>query len=77
MLMGHRGALGSGLTIFTRYPLISARVMPYDLSGTPQQAVAGDFFVNKSAANVVVLHPILGELEIWTTHVSTCLNFGK
>jgi sphingomyelin phosphodiesterase 2 len=45
--------------------------MPYDLSGTPQQAIAGDFFVNKAAANVVVLHPILGELEIWTTHVSS------
>ncbi|KAI9632529.1 inositol phosphorylsphingolipid-phospholipase C [Dioszegia hungarica] len=63
------GALGSGLAIFTRFPLISARVMPYDLSGTPQQAIAGDFFVNKAAANVGVFHPILGELEIWTTHM--------
>lgn len=47
--------------------------MPFRLSGTPQQAFAGDFFVNKAAANVVVLHPTLGVLEIWTTHVSSGL----
>lgn len=64
------GALGSGLAIFTRYPLISAMALPYSLSGTPQKFVDGDFFVNKAAANVVILHPLLGEVEIWNTHVS-------
>jgi hypothetical protein len=71
------GALGSGLAIFTRYPLVAARVMPYNLSGTPQQAIAGDFFVNKAAASVVVLHPTLGELEIWTTHVRCLVLMGE
>ncbi|WVR03926.1 hypothetical protein IAU60_000925 [Kwoniella sp. DSM 27419] len=65
----HSGALGSGLAIFTRFPLISAQALPYNLSGSPAQAVAGDFFVKKSAANVVILHPILGEVEIWNTHM--------
>lgn len=72
VLMGGRGALGSGLAIFTRFPLISAQALPYSLSGSPHQAIEGDFFVKKAAANVVVLHPLLGEIEIWNTHVG-CL----
>lgn len=64
-----RGALGSGLAIFTRFPLIAAHALPYSLSGSPAQAFAGDFFVKKAAANVVILHPVLGEVEIWNTHV--------
>ena len=55
--------------MFTRFPIISAQALPYSLSGSPQQAFAGDFFVKKAAANVVVLHPTLGEVEIWNTHV--------
>lgn len=65
----HTGALGSGLAIFTRFPLISAQALPYSLSGSPAQAFEGDFFVKKAAANVVVLHPLLGEIEIWNTHM--------
>ncbi|OCF74859.1 inositol phosphorylsphingolipid-phospholipase C [Kwoniella mangroviensis CBS 8886] len=64
----HTGALGSGLAIFTRFPLISAQALPYSLSGSPAQAFAGDFFVKKAAANIVIIHPILGEVEIWNTH---------
>ncbi|WWC60189.1 uncharacterized protein I303_102754 [Kwoniella dejecticola CBS 10117] len=65
----HTGALGSGLAIFTRFPLISAQALPYSLSGSPAQAFAGDFFVKKAAANIVIIHPILGEIEIWNTHM--------
>lgn len=65
-----RGALGSGLAIFTRFPMISAQALPYSLSGSPAQAFAGDFFVKKAAGNIVILHPLLGEVEIWTNHVS-------
>ena len=62
--------MGSGLAVFTRFPLISAQVLPYSLSGSPAQVFAGDFFVKKAAGNVVILHPLLGEVEIWNTHVS-------
>lgn len=64
-----RGALGSGLAVFTRFPLISAQALPYSLSGSPAHPQDGDFFVNKAAANVVLLHPWLGEVEVWNTHV--------
>jgi hypothetical protein len=68
---GNSGALGSGLAIFTRYPIVSAQALPYSLSGLPLAVIAGDFFVNKAAGSVVILHPQLGEVEVWTTHVST------
>jgi len=64
------GALGSGLAIFTKYPIISAEAHPYSLSGLPHHATAGDFFVNKAAGSIVLLHPYLGEVEVWSTHVS-------
>ncbi|KAJ9113848.1 hypothetical protein QFC19_000041 [Naganishia cerealis] len=63
------GALGSGLAILTRYPIISAQALPYSLSGLPLAVIAGDFFVNKAAGNVVILHPELGEVEVWNTHM--------
>jgi sphingomyelin phosphodiesterase 2 len=63
------GALGSGLAIFTKFPIISAQALPYSLSGLPLAVIAGDFFVNKAAGSVAILHPDLGEVEIWNTHV--------
>ncbi len=64
-----RGALGSGLAIFTRFPIISASALPYSLSGVPLHVIAGDFYVNKAAGSIVILHEGLGEVEIWSTHV--------
>ena len=65
-----RGALGSGLAIFTKFPIISAEAHPYSLSGHPHHPAEGDFFVNKAAGSIVILHPFLGEVEIFSTHVS-------
>lgn len=72
----YSGALGSGLAIFTRFPLVASQALPYSLSGTPQQPSDGDFFVNKAAGMVVILHPMLGEVEIWNTHVSADQSAG-
>lgn len=33
---------------------------------------AGDWFVGKAAASVVILHPVLGQVQIFNTHVSQC-----
>ncbi|KAI5452785.1 phospholipase C type enzyme [Naganishia albida] len=65
----HTGALGSGLAILTKFPIISAQALPYSLSGLPLAVIAGDFFVNKAAGSVAILHPELGEVEIWNTHM--------
>jgi hypothetical protein len=63
------GALGSGLAIFTRYPIISAAIHPYSLNGAPMDVLGGDWFVGKAASNVVILHPLLGQVQVFNTHV--------
>lgn len=69
----HSGALGAGLVIFSRFPILAATVHPYSLNGSPIDVVAGDWFVGKAAASVVFAHPILGQVQLYNTHV--CLLF--
>lgn len=63
------GALGSGLAIFSQLPIIEAHALPYSLSGVPHQVIQGDFYVNKAAAVATIRHPVLGEIEVWNTHM--------
>ena len=65
----HSGALGSGLALFSRFPIVSTSIHPYSLNGSPVDVASGDWFVGKAAASIVVTHPILKELEIFNTHV--------
>jgi len=64
----HSGALGSGLAIFSKFPIQSAYVYPYSLNGNPIDVISGDWFVGKAAASVLLSHPVLGLLEILNTH---------
>lgn len=68
--MLHSGALGAGLVIFSRFPIISASVHPYSLNGEPIDVAAGDWFVGKAAASILIAHPVLGQVQIFNTHVS-------
>lgn len=43
---------------------------PYSLNGAPLDVKAGDWFVGKAAVSVVVKHPVLGQVQIFNTHVS-------
>lgn len=63
------GALGSGLAIFSRYPIVSAAIHPYALNGTPIDVAGGDWFVGKAAAYVVIHHPVLGGVQVFNTHL--------
>ncbi len=65
-----RGALGSGLAIFSRFPILETHTRPYALNGSPIDVVAGDWFVGKAAVSIVILHPLLKEVEVFNTHVS-------
>jgi sphingomyelin phosphodiesterase 2 len=62
--------LGSGLALFSRFPIIEAAVHPYSLNGTPIDVVAGDWIVGKAAAYIVIDHPVLNQVQIFNTHVS-------
>jgi sphingomyelin phosphodiesterase 2 len=67
---GRSGALGAGLAIFSRFPIVAATIHPYSLNGSPIDVLAGDWFVGKAAASVLVTHPTLGQVQVFNTHVS-------
>ncbi|KAL5495133.1 ISC1 [Sanghuangporus weigelae] len=64
----YSGALGAGLAILSRFPIIAASIYPYSLNGHPTDLGAGDWMVGKAAASVVINHPVLGEAEVFNTH---------
>jgi sphingomyelin phosphodiesterase 2 len=61
--------LGAGLVIFSRFPIIAATIHPYSLNGSPIDVIAGDWFVGKAAASILIAHPLLGHTQIFNTHV--------
>ncbi|KAF9531896.1 Endonuclease/exonuclease/phosphatase [Crepidotus variabilis] len=65
----YSGALGAGLAIFTRFPIIETGMQPYSLNGLPIDVAGGDWFVGKGAAHIVILHPLLGQVQIFNTHL--------
>jgi sphingomyelin phosphodiesterase 2 len=64
------GALGAGLAIFSRFPIVGSSMHPYSLNGEPMDVTGGDFMVGKGAASVIIDHPILRQVQIFNTHVS-------
>ncbi|KAF8497330.1 DNase I-like protein [Hysterangium stoloniferum] len=65
----YSGALGAGLALFSRYPILSTSVHPYSLNGSPLDVAGGDWFVGKAAASILIDHPTLGEVEVFNTHL--------
>ncbi|GJJ13208.1 hypothetical protein Clacol_007459 [Clathrus columnatus] len=65
----HVTSLGAGLAIFSKYPIVAASIHPYSLNGSPLDVTGGDWYVGKSAASVVINHPVLGDVEIFNTHL--------
>ncbi|KAH8987417.1 inositol phosphophingolipids phospholipase C [Lactarius hatsudake] len=60
----YSGALGAGLAIFSRFPIVAAAIHPYSLNGSPLDVLGGDWFVGKAAASVVIRHPTLGQVQV-------------
>ncbi|KAI0308345.1 inositol phosphophingolipids phospholipase C [Multifurca ochricompacta] len=65
----YSGALGAGLAIFSRFPIVAATIHPYSLNGSPLDVIAGDWFVGKAAASVLITHPTLGQVQVFNTHL--------
>ncbi|KAF9270690.1 inositol phosphophingolipids phospholipase C [Marasmius fiardii PR-910] len=65
----YSGALGAGLAILSRFPIIGSTCNPYSLNGLPIDVTGGDWFVGKAAASVVINHPVLGEVQVFNTHM--------
>jgi sphingomyelin phosphodiesterase 2 len=43
----------------------------YYLNGKPVDVLGGDWFVGKGAAHLVLLHPTLGQVQVFNTHLRT------
>ncbi|KAI9444663.1 inositol phosphophingolipids phospholipase C [Lactarius indigo] len=65
----YSGALGAGLAIFSRFPIVAATIHPYSLNGSPLDVLGGDWFVGKAAASVIIRHPTLGQVQVFNTHL--------
>ncbi|KAJ6621130.1 inositol phosphophingolipids phospholipase C [Mycena sp. CBHHK59/15] len=65
----YSGALGAGLALFSRFPIIATSVHPYSLNGAPIDVAAGDWFVGKAAVSIIITHPVLGQVQVFNTHL--------
>ncbi|EUC53966.1 inositol phosphosphingolipid phospholipase C [Rhizoctonia solani AG-3 Rhs1AP] len=63
------GALGAGLAIFSRFPIQSTSLLPYSLCGSPLDIAEGNWFGGKAVVSAIIDHPLLGEVEIFNTHL--------
>ncbi|KAK4521129.1 uncharacterized protein ATC70_013073 [Mucor velutinosus] len=65
----YSGALGSGLAILSRFPIISTSYHRYALNGKPLKFWHGDYYVGKGVGSALVDHPAIGLLEVFNTHL--------
>jgi sphingomyelin phosphodiesterase 2 len=64
------GFLGTGLAIFSRWPIISTSMYPFRLNGRPTAVWRGDWYAGKGVATAVIQHHTGTVIEVFTSHVS-------
>jgi sphingomyelin phosphodiesterase 2 len=69
------GFLGSGLAIYSKWPILSTSMIPYVLNGRPAAVWRGDWYAAKGAATVLIRHHTGMMIEVFNTHV--CIPFKK
>ncbi|KAL6307676.1 Endonuclease/exonuclease/phosphatase [Sparassis latifolia] len=65
----YSGAFGAGLAILSRFPIIATTIHSYTLNGSPIDVIQGDWFVGKAAGSALIAHPILGQVQVFDTHL--------
>ncbi|KAI8879765.1 DNase I-like protein [Backusella circina FSU 941] len=65
----YSGALGSGLVILSRLPIIASSFHRFGLNGRPLMILHGDYYVGKGVGSALIDHPTLGLLEVFNTHL--------
>ncbi len=66
--VGRRSALGSGLAIVSKHPIVEVAFHKFTLNGSPIRVLDGDWFVGKGVAYAQLQHP-RGRLDLFTTHL--------
>lgn len=62
-MSSHRGCIGSGLAILSRFPIESSFIAPFALNGHPLHFIEGDFFAGKSVCGITFSVPVAGGKE--------------
>lgn len=63
------GVVGSGLAIFSKYPIEEAWWKGFTLTGKAHRLFDGDWYAGKGIGAVSIKHPVIGLIDIFNTHV--------
>ena len=67
------GAVGSGLAVFSKFPIEDAWWKGFTLTGKAHRIFDGDWFAGKGIGAVRIKHPIIGDIDVFNTHVPKCI----
>ena len=67
------GFLGSGLAIFSKWPILSTSIYPFGLNGRPAAVWRGDYYAGKGVATALIRHHTGTLIEVFNTHVCCVL----
>lgn len=67
------GVVGSGLAVFSKYPIHDAWWKGFTLTGKAHRIFDGDWYAGKGIGAVRIKHPMIGDIDIFNTHVSKFL----
>ena len=63
------GVVGSGLAIFSKFPIEEAWWKGFTLTGKAHRIFDGDWYAGKGVGAVRIKHPIIGQIDVFNTHV--------
>jgi sphingomyelin phosphodiesterase 2 len=72
----YSGVIGSGLCIFSRWPIEEIAYEPFQVHGPPYKVWQGDWMAGKGVGMCAIRHPQHGLLHFFTTHTIAGYNYG-
>lgn len=68
------GVVGSGLAVFSKYPIEEAWWKGFTLTGKAHRIFDGDWYAGKGVGAVRIKHPMIGSIDVFNTHVRKLAN---
>ncbi|EEB06180.1 inositol phosphosphingolipid phospholipase C [Schizosaccharomyces japonicus yFS275] len=73
----HSAAMGAGLAVLSRYPIVETTMNKYPLNGRPQAFWRGDWYVGKGVATASLQHPSGKIISVFDTHLHAPYGKGE
>ena len=71
------GVVGSGLAVFSKFPIEEAWWKGFTLTGKAHRIFDGDWYAGKGIGAVRIKHPVIGDIDVFNTHVSKITKIGR